>query len=70
MDYQYFKDHCQLIAINLSKQKALYSDPRAIQKIEFYGMLKTNSQLCTVLEKSKETVLELYEGTTKVLWKV
>ena len=70
MDYQYFKDHCQLIAINLSKQKALYSDPRGIQQIEFYGMLKTDSQLCTVLEKSKETVLELYEGTTKVLWKV
>ena len=70
MDYQYFKDHWQLIAINLSKQKALDSYPRAIQQIEFYGMLKTNSQLCTILEKSKETVLEFYEGTTKVLWKV
>ena len=63
LDYQYFKDHYQLIG----KQKELHDDPRAIQQIEFYGMLKTNSQVCTVLEKSKETVLEFYKGTAKVL---
>ena len=40
---------------------------RSIQKIEFYGMLNTNLQVCTVLEKSKETVLEFYKGTAKVL---
>ena len=32
-------------------------------------MLKTNSQVCIVLEKSKETVLEVYKGTAKVLQK-
>ena len=53
LDYQYFKDHYQLTAIYLSKQKELDADPRAIQQIEFYGMLDTNSQVCTVLEKSK-----------------
>ena len=42
-------------------------DPRPIQQTEFYGMLNTNSQVCTVLEKSKETVLEFYKGTIKVL---
>ena len=67
LDYQYFKDHYQLTAVDLSKQKELDADPRAIQQIEFYGMLKTNSQVCTVLEKSKETVLEFYKGTAKVL---
>ena len=67
LDYQYFKDHYQLIAVDLSKQKELDDDPRAIQQIEFYGKLKTNSQVCTVLEKSKETVLEFYKGTAKVL---
>ena len=56
LDYQYFKDHYQLIAVDLSKQKGLDVDPRAIQQIEFYGMLNTNSQVCTVLKKSKETV--------------
>ena len=67
LDYQYFKDHYQLIAVDLSKQKELDADPRAIQHIEFYGKLGTDSQVCTVLEKSKETVLEFYKKTAKVL---
>ena len=67
LDYQYFKDHYQLIAVNASKQKALDADSRAVQQIEFYGMLITNSQVCTVLEKSTETVLEFYKGTPEVL---
>ena len=58
LDYQYFKVHCQLIAVDLSKQKELDADSRAIQQIEFYRMLKTNSKVCTVLENSKETMLE------------
>ena len=65
--YQYLKDHYQLITVDLSKQKELDADPRAIQKIEFCGKLETNSQVCTVLEKSKESVLEFYNGTAKVL---
>ena len=67
LNYQYFKNIYQLIAVGLSKQKKLDPDPKVIQQIEFYGMLKTNSQVCTVLEKSKETVLEFYKGTAKVL---
>ena len=67
LDYQYFKDHYQLIAVDLSKQKQLNANPRAIQQIEFYGKLATNSQVCTVLEKSKETVLEFYKGIAEVL---
>ena len=43
LDYQYFKDHYQLVAVDLSKQKELDADPRAIQQTEFYGKLKTNS---------------------------
>ena len=49
-DYQYFKDHYQLVAVDLSKQKELDADPGAIQQIEFHGMLMTNSQVGTVLE--------------------
>ena len=67
LDYQYFKDNYQLIAVDLSKQKELDADPRAIQQIKFYGMLTTNSQVCSVLEKSKEAVLEFYKGTAKIL---
>ena len=50
LDCQYFKDHYQLIAVDLPKQKVLDADPRAIQQIEFYGKLESNSQVCTVLE--------------------
>ena len=67
IDYQYFKDHYQLIAVDLSKQKELHADPAAIQQIEFYGKLGTNPQVCTVLQKSKETILEFHKGTVKVL---
>ena len=67
IDYQYFQDHYQMIAVDLAKQKELDADPRTTQQIEFYGKLGTNSRVCTVLKKSKETVLEFYKGTAKVL---
>ena len=68
LDYHYFKDHYQLIVVDLSKQKDLDADSRAFQQIEFYGLLKTNSQVCSVLEKSEETMLGFYKGTAKALW--
>ena len=67
MTKSYFKDHYQLIAVDLSKQKELDADPRAIQQIVFHGKLENNSQVCLVLKKSKEAVLEFYKGTTQVL---
>ena len=67
LDYQDFKDHYNLIAVDLSNRKELDAHSRAIQQIESYGILKTNSQVCTVLEKSKETMLEFSNGTAKVL---
>ena len=35
LDYAYFRDNYRLIASDLSKQKALHVDPRAIQQIVF-----------------------------------
>ena len=67
MDFDYFKRHYQIIICDLSRQKELDADPRAIQQIEFYGKLETDLQVCTDLEKSKETILEFYKGSTKVL---
>ena len=57
LDYQYFKSNYQLIAVDLNKQSELDADSRLIKQIQFYGMLKFNSVLCTVLQKSKETML-------------
>ena len=70
LDYAYFKDNYRLIAVNLSKQKALGADPKAIQQIVFQGVVggddNTKIRRYTILEKSKETVLEFYKG--KVPW--
>ena len=54
LDYQYFKNHCNLIAIDLSKQNKLDTSSRAIQQIEFYGMLKNNSRVCTTIQKKNQ----------------
>ena len=67
LDYDYFQKNYQLIVVDLSKQRELDADPRAIQHIEFTGMLKTRSNVFTILEKSKETILEFYKGTAKVM---
>ena len=61
------KNHYQPVAVDLSKQKSLDFDLRAIQEIGFSEMLKTNWQVCAVLEKTKETVLDFYKKTAKVL---
>ena len=65
LDYNYFKKHYKLVAIDLSKQKELDADPRAIQQIEFKYMLSTNSTIYWVLKKPKETILEFYKETVK-----
>ena len=42
LDVNYFDKHYKLVAVDLSKQKELDADPRAIQQIEFKYMLGTN----------------------------
>ena len=63
LDYSYFRKNYRLIAADLSKQKALDVDSRAIQQIIFTGKIKatvanTRIVIFYVLEKSKETMLE------------
>ena len=67
LDFAYFEKNYRLIIADLSKQKALDADSRAIQQIIFTG--KTNNQIRAyyILEKSKETILEFAKGTAKVL---
>ena len=66
LDFNYFDKHYKLVAVDLSKQKQLDADPRAIQQTELKYMLETNSTIYWVLEKSKETILEFYKGTVKI----
>ena len=71
LDFAYFEKNYRLIAADLSKQKALDADPRAIQQIVFQGVVggenNTKIRLYTILEKSKETILEFAKGTAKAL---
>ena len=67
LDYVYFRDDFRVITANLSKQKALDADLKAIQQIIFTGQVDDeNLTVVYILEKSKETILEFSEGTTKV----
>ena len=71
LDFAYFEKNYRLISVDLSKQKALDADSRAIQQIVFQGVVggenNTKIRLYTILEKSKETILEFAKGTAKAL---
>ena len=71
LDYAYFKDNYKVITVDLCKQKALDADPRAIQQTVFQEVVgednNTQIRLCTILEQSKETVLDYYKRTAKTL---
>ena len=58
-----------MIAIDLSKQQALDADPRAIQQINFTANLDRveNTTIFFITEEAKETVLDISQGTVKVL---
>ena len=72
LNFAYFEKNYRLIAVDLSKQKALDADSRAIQQIIFTSKIKSsvaNTRVIFfyILEQSKETMLEFAKGTTKVL---
>ena len=62
-----------MIATDLSKQQALDSDPKAIQRINFTGNLNRgqnvndNTTMFFIIEEVKETILDFSQGTVKVL---
>ena len=67
LDFTYFEKNYRLIAADLSKQKPLDADSRAIQQIILTGKTHNQIRAYYILEKSKETILEFAKGTTKVL---
>ena len=68
LGFAYFKKNYTLIAIDLSKKKALDADPKVIQQIIFNGEAPNNTiRTYYTLEQSKETILEFAKETTKVL---
>ena len=67
LDFAHFEENCKLIPADLSKQKALDADSRAIQQIIFTGTTSAAVIVYYILEQSKETILEFCKGTPKVL---
>ena len=53
LDYNYFKEHYKMIAIDLSKQQELDSDPKAIQQINFTGNLEQQATTYFIIEEAK-----------------
>ena len=68
LDYSYFMDTYKMIAVDLSKQKVLDADPKAIQQINFTANLDRagNTRIYFILEEAKETILDFSQGTVKV----
>ena len=69
--YDYYLKDFNIVGINLSHQAVLDSDPKINQQIDFFYKLPSgnpdiNYDLLTVLEKEKQTVLKISEGTVKV----
>ena len=52
LDFSYFKNYYKMISIDLSKQKALDADPKAIQQITFSANL--DRQQCFPLLKKRK----------------
>ena len=66
LDYLYLKNYYKMIAIYLSKQQALDTDPRAIQHISFTAnyIKEEKQQYFSLLEK-KKSCLRLFIRSCK-----
>ena len=60
LGYIYFKNYYKMIAVDLSKQQALDTDPKTIQQINFTSNLERdeNTRFDFIFEEAKETVFE------------
>ena len=57
LDYDYFKKHYKLIAIDLSKQQVLQENEDLIQKINFIGKIEEAANVFITIEKKENTIL-------------
>ena len=69
LDYPYSKKHYKMRATDLSKQWALDSDPKAIQKINSTknSDQTRNTIMFLIIQESKETILNFSQGNVRVL---
>ena len=69
LDYDYFKKHYKLIAIDLSKQQVLQENEDLIQQINFIGRLTEAANVFIIIEKKKNTMLKFSQNLANVIYK-
>ena len=62
LDYEYFKNHYELIAIDLSKQDVDLMN----QQISFIGKLEQNATIFFIIEKQEQTVLKFSQNSVTI----
>ena len=68
LDYDYFKKHYKLIAIDLSKQQVLQENEDLIQQINFIGTLEEAANVFIIIEKKENTILEFSRNLANVTY--
>ena len=69
LDYDYFKKHYKLIAIDLSKQQVSQENEDLIQQINFTGKLEEAANVFIIIEKKENTILEFSQNLANVIYK-
>ena len=69
LDYDYFKKHYKLVAIDLSKQQVLQENEDLIQQINFIGRLEEAANVFIIIEKKENTILEFSQNRANVIYK-
>ena len=68
LDYEYFKEHYKLIAIDLSKQIEL-ENKDIKQQINFIGNLECDNRavMFFIIEKNEETIIEFLQNYASIV---
>ena len=69
LDYDYFKKHYKLIAIDLSKQQVLQENEDLIPQINFIGRLTEAANVFIIIEKKENTILKFSQNLANVIYK-
>ena len=60
LDYDYFKKHYKLIAIDLSNQQVLQENEDLIQQINFIGRLENAANVFIIIEKKRKNYIKIF----------
>ena len=60
LDYDYFKKHYKLIAVDLSKQQVLQENEDLIQQINLIGRLENAANIFIIIEKKRKYYIRIF----------